>query len=86
MLLVLPDVEVGDTVPGLNGPLTVASVEDLVLSTTVVLTQDGGPVHVAWHEAPYDGPTVLYERWDTMGGRVAHGFIHPESRKIVQTG
>lgn len=58
--------------------------------TMVVLSEDGGyvPERVQWAT---DDPTcpierwVRYERW-TPEGRVAHGYIHPESRRLIQSG
>lgn len=57
-----------------------------------VATYDGGPALRTWHTEE-----ILEEEWETMspvfyevhnfaGGRTAHGYLHPVSRKIVQTG
>lgn len=54
----------------------------------VVLTEDGGQYHRdGWHQGPV-GPAdtwVAFERWTTEG-RVAHGFVDPSSRRLVQAG
>jgi hypothetical protein len=53
----------------------------------IVATQDGRGVVLEWHQ---DGPSdidgwVYYERWE-HGLRIAHGYVDPTTRKIVQSG
>ncbi len=56
----------------------------------LVATEDGRGYVNAWHLGA-DGPQaaidgwVYFERYDA-GHRVAHGYVDPTSRKIVQTG
>jgi hypothetical protein len=52
-----------------------------------VLTQDGHSANLAeWHQGePTSAEWVFVERW-TPEGRVFHGYVDPESRKVVQTG
>lgn len=53
---------------------------------TIVATQDGRGVILDWHQGETDFETwVYYERW-AEGVRIAHGYVHPATRKIVQTG
>lgn len=52
----------------------------------IVATQDGRGVVLEWHqgESDVDG-WVYYERWEN-GLRLAHGYVDPTTRKIVQSG
>lgn len=54
----------------------------------ITMTADGGQVVDGWH----DGQGVVdpdawvrYERWNEVG-RVSHGYVHAESRRILQVG
>jgi hypothetical protein len=52
----------------------------------IVATSDGRSYRGAWHDGPVsDDEPVRVERW-TAAGRTFHGFIDPESRKLVQAG
>lgn len=57
----------------------------------VTLTGDGKGAIMEWHRPEVDGPDcamedqVRYERWQA-DGRAGHGYVHPDSRRIVQTG
>lgn len=57
----------------------------------VVLTQDGRSAPLGrdlrWHhgDTPDADEWVYYERW-TAEGRVGHGYLHPETRRLVQSG
>lgn len=57
----------------------------LVAPITAVLTQDGRPFVNEWHQGEPTGEPLYYERWEP-GARVAHGWIDPTTRRIVQTG
>lgn len=82
----------GTTIHTSEGPLIIAS--RLNGSGTafgddeadrVVLTTDGwGAITNAWHEGK-SRDSVYYERYDATG-RVAHGWVDIESRKLTQTG
>jgi hypothetical protein len=59
-----------------------------VPSIETVLTSDGRfvPTPLRWHEGASDiDGWVYYERW-TPEGRVAHGYVDPETRRLVQSG
>lgn len=52
----------------------------------IIATQDGRGVVLEWHEGESDiDAWVYYERWEN-GLRLAHGYVDPTTRKIVQTG
>lgn len=89
----------GDAIDTGNGVLVVnrrsfiagTEVADVVAGTAVpeaiTLTEDGRSAWVeAWHEEGEDaGDWVRYERW-TAEGRVAHGYVHRVSRRLLQAG
>lgn len=56
----------------------------------VAVSSDGRSVPmrgIRWHrgEVPATTSWVYYERW-TAEGRVAHGYVHPETRDLIQAG
>ena len=52
----------------------------------VTLTSDGrGYIPGAWHDGPRS-ESVYVERWQRGLGRVFHGFIDSQSRRLVQSG
>lgn len=72
---------------GLHGDALIEALRDRPM-VEVLLTADGSHGNPqAWHT---DGPTgdddwVAYERW-TAEGRVGHGFLHRQSRRLIQAG
>lgn len=80
-------VAVGQTHDVGNGPLIVAQI---TVTGVVVLTTDGLPVATPldWHRGPDPAGEdwVRYERWDVTGNHLAHGFIDPSSRQLLQAG
>lgn len=73
--------EIGDTVYTPNGEMIVADVG----AGSLILTQDGRSVSAnGWDEDP--GNTVVFYEVYTEAGRVAHGWVNAESRKLVQAG
>lgn len=79
--------QVGGEVMGDGGcvPLIVASRDGgLASAWMVVASQDGDEVRTGWHSGPSAGE-VYYERY-TRYGRVAHGWVDRETRKLVQAG
>lgn len=81
---------------GFGGELTVNSVSFGKVSVESVLdgsakaieatlTEDGRSAATwEWHQGPVSRE-VYYERW-TAEGRVAHGYVDAESRRLVQAG
>ena len=57
--------------------------------TQVLLTADGGPRNPGWCENTYRCKAardwVFYERF-TAEGRVAHGWLCPTCRRLIQSG
>ena len=98
-LAVVRDMRTGQSYrTGFGGTLTVNTVSyghadlDEVLAGTadaemVVLTEDGRTADwMVWHDgAPTSDTWVYYERW-TPEGRLAHGFVDPTTRRLVQAG
>ncbi|HUO49384.1 MAG TPA: hypothetical protein VMU09_11150 [Acidimicrobiales bacterium] len=98
-LAAVPTMRTTQVVDTGDGPLVVnhveygvVPVEEVLAGTaaaeTVTLTEDGRSANrVAWHEGPAaDADWVRYERWQVGAGRVAHGFVHRGSRKLLQVG
>lgn len=58
---------------------------------TVMLTQDGRfvPEPLRWHTdhetVPSPDEWVYYERWSARG-REGHGYVHPTTRRLIQSG
>lgn len=64
-----------------------------VAPTEIVVTSDGGQYRRdGWHDGESDIDSwVYFERWErelgtSRGYRVAHGYIDPVSRRLVQAG
>lgn len=54
--------------------------------TRALATQDGRAVLPGWHEGHADAEDwVYYERYD-LTGRAAHGWVHRETRQLLQAG
>lgn len=80
--LIVNQVNYGQECEGLLEEIKAKTAEPVGL----VATQDGRGYVNAWHEG--ESPIedwVYFERYEA-GLRVAHGYIDPTSRKIVQTG
>lgn len=80
--LIVNSVSYGQDRPGLLDEI----IAKTALPVGLVATEDGRGYVNAWHEGPSDIDVwVYFERYEN-GSRVAHGYIDPVSRKIVQTG
>jgi hypothetical protein len=78
----------GKPAPGVDRDEFVARcIAGEVPNIELLLTADGRFANPgSWHEGPSDiDGWVYYERW-TPEGRVAHGYVDPESRRLVQAG
>lgn len=92
-LSLLLEAQVGDRVQ--TDPHTVLTVASKDLSSQgVVLTTDGKRIAspLNFHQSTWeadevltDGTAVYYERWNSSGMR-SHGYVHPTSRQLVQSG
>lgn len=56
-----------------------------VRAQAAYFSQDGHPWAEEWHVGADDGDTVYVERWTTEG-LAFHGWVHAQSRRIVQAG
>lgn len=92
---VLDGVEHDAEVETVEGTMTVCAVtvtEQRLPSDatiTVTVTGDGGSVIREWHRGDDADEPVFYETYARRAGRwgrVSHGWIHPTTRRIVQTG
>lgn len=84
LLLLLRDhAQVGMKLFDIDGPMVVAEITDNGL--VVVLTADGKPMVTGWHPNPWDGDFVRYGCY-AAGLQIGHGYLHPNTRRIVQTG